>query len=478
MNSIKNADVVNMEELDMIKQIFNLPYEGAIFVDQQGIIRLVNDTLCTYLDLTHKQLIGHSIDEFKFDPNLMNVVKTGRPDLLAFYPHNKVLATRQPVIADNTIIGVVARYEVFDLTCVKKNLVDFDDYMNIISRLNTRDILQNVAKFMHELKSYQDEFNLEPVTGSSQEIIKGMSPIIKALRETILWIGSSPSSVLISGESGTGKELFAQSIHYSGARVERPFVKVNCAAIPEPLLESELFGYVEGAFTGARKGGKIGKFEQANGGTIFLDEIGDMALAMQAKLLRVLQEREIERIGDDHTIPIDVRVISATNKDLKWMINQGTFRPDLYYRLNVVNLYIPPLRERTEDIPILAQYYLEQLNRKLGLKIQSIEDDAMRVLLQYNWPGNIRELINVLETSMNFCRHSTLTSDTLPLFLHKQSVNEAPADYDLKSGKAAAEKERISMALNRSYGNRQQAAAILGISRTTLYRLMKKYQIE
>jgi len=478
MDSIKNTDVFNMEESEMLKQIFNLPYEGAIFVDHQGIIRLVNDTLCTYLDLTQEQLIGHHIDEFEFDPYLMNVINTGRPDLLAFYPHNKVLATRQPVIADNIIIGVVARYEAFDLTCVKKNLIDFDDYINIISRINTQDIMQNVAKFMHELKSYQDEFNLEPVAGAGKEIIKGMSPIIKALRETILWIGSSPSSVLISGESGTGKELFAQSIHYSGARAEKPFVKVNCAAIPEPLLESELFGYVEGAFTGARKGGKIGKFEQANDGTIFLDEIGDMPLSMQAKLLRVLQEREIERIGDDHTIPVDVRVISATNKDLKWMINQGTFRPDLYYRLNVVNLYIPPLRERTEDIPILVHYYLEQLNTKLGLKIQSIEDDAMRALLQYNWPGNTRELINVLETSMNFCRHATLTSDTLPLFLHRQSVDEIPVDYDLKSGKEVAEKERISTALKRSYGNRQQAAAILGISRTTLYRLMKKHQIE
>ena len=328
MDSIKNTDVFNIEESEMLKQIFNLPYEGAIFVDHQGIIRLVNDPLCTYLELTQEQLIGHHIDEFEFDPYLMNVVKTGRPDLLAFYPHNKVLATRQPVIADNIVIGVVARYEAFDLTCVKKNLIDFDDYINIISRINTQDIMQNVAKFMHELKSYQDEFNLEPVAGAGKEIIKGMSPIIKALRETILWIGSSPSSVLISGESGTGKELFAQSIHYSGARAEKPFVKVNCAAIPEPLLESELFGYVEGAFTGARKGGKIGKFEQANDGTIFLDEIGDMPLSMQAKLLRVLQEREIERIGDDHTIPVDVRVISATNKDLKWMINQGTFRPD------------------------------------------------------------------------------------------------------------------------------------------------------
>lgn len=308
--------------------------------------------------------------------------------------------------------------------------------------------------------------------------IIGSSRVISSLRETLLWIAASPSSVLITGESGTGKELFAQAIHYCGERAPNQFVKVNCAAIPENLLESELFGYVEGAFTGARKGGRIGKFELANKGTIFLDEIGDMSLAMQAKLLRVLQEREIEKIGGDHPIPVDVRVVAATNKDLAALIRQGLFRLDLFYRLNVINLHIPALRERKEDIPLLAEYFVKQFNEKLGLTVHGIDDKAMALLVGYNWPGNVRELSNVIETAMNFCRSTVLTAEALPSYiLHQQPAVSRFNESTLKTGLLATEYKQIKDALRASRGNRQKAAKMLGISRTTLYRLMKKHQL-
>lgn len=216
----------------------------------------------------------------------------------------------------------------------------------------------------------------------------------------------------------------------------------------------------------------------ANKGTIFLDEIGDMPLAMQAKLLRVLQEREIEKIGGDHPIPIDVRVVSATNKDLSALISQGLFRLDLFYRLNVINLHIPALRERKEDIPLLAEHFVKQLNEKLGLTVQGIDEKAMGLLMQYHWPGNVRELCNVIETAMNFCRSNVLTAEALPPYiLHQQSLGTESNTCNLKTGLMAMEYQQIRNALKASKGNRQKAAKILGISRTTLYRLMKKHQL-
>lgn len=463
------------EELGLYRWLFNLPYEGAIFVDQTGVIRLVNEAFCNYLEFNREDLLGHRIDQFNIDPGLIQVIQKRRPDMLAFYPNPKLLATRQPVGGRGQTLGALGRYVALDMKCIQRNIVDADEYIDIISRLETRDIMLNVNQFLAELNSYMDEFNRLNCSSVGVDRIKGLSSAIAALRETILWIATSPSSVLITGESGTGKELFAQAIHFHGERSESRFVKVNCAAIPDTLLESELFGYVDGAFTGARKGGKMGKFELANHGTIFLDEIGDMPLTMQAKLLRVLQEKEIERIGDERTIPIDVRVISATNKDLKWMINQGSFRPDLYYRLNVVNLHIPALRERKEDIPILADHFLAELNRRLGLSIRGIDKDAMQLLIRHNWPGNVRELINVLETSMNFCRLSTLEPESLPLYLRDREKRTSQ-ECSLKTALLDAEQERLRGALQVSRGNRQQAADILGVSRTTLYRLMKRHQ--
>jgi transcriptional regulator with PAS, ATPase and Fis domain len=278
------------------------------------------------------------------------------------------------------------------------------------------------------------------------------------------------------GESGTGKEMFARAIHNDSSRRGKPFVAVNCAAIPEGLLESELFGYEEGSFTGAKKGGKIGKFEIANGGTIFLDEIGDMQLHMQTKLLRVLQDQTIERVGGQYEIPIDVRVIAATHKDLYKMMKEGEFRYDLFYRLNVIPLVIPPLRERKEDIPLIMKYVLQKCTSKLNKSIIGFSPEANDILLNYYWQGNIRELENTIEYAVNMENSGFISANNLPAKFKRNKDNPSPSD-GLTSVKNL-EKEAILNALNAfGYKNKAAAAKAIGMSRATFYRKLREYEI-
>jgi transcriptional regulator with PAS, ATPase and Fis domain len=461
---------------DLFNQVLEMPYSGNIYVNKQGIIEWVNEMFSTYVRIKKDHLVGHKLEEYNIDPGLLEVMKKGKPDLLNFYPHPKLIAQRHPVYKDGKVIGAFGQYISLDMNCIRRHIFEAEEYINIISRLEARDIMFNINQFVIELNSYKDEFQKTHSTSIGIDNIRGKSPRIQTLKNMILTIASSPSSVLITGESGTGKELFAQAIHSHSDRADFPFVKINCAAIPESLLESELFGYVDGAFTGARKGGKMGKFELADNGTIFLDEIGDMSLPMQAKLLRVLQEREIERVGDTKTIPINVRVISATNRELKSMVNEGLFRLDLFYRLNVVSIDIPPLRERKEDIPEITNHIIKQLNQKLVQNVTRVAPNAMKLLMQHHWPGNIRELANVLETAMNFCRTSELSPDNLLFFddsLGEKQFEEQ--DIDLKSSVSNIEKSMVISALKANSGDRKAAASSLGVSRTTLYRMMKKH---
>ena len=290
----------------------------------------------------------------------------------------------------------------------------------------------------------------------------------------------SNSTVLIQGESGTGKELFARAIHFHSHRSKGPFIPINCAAIPEQLLESELFGYAEGAFTGAIRGGKSGKFELANKGTIFLDEIGDMPLHLQTKLLRVLQDHVIEKVGGKSQIPIDVRIITATNKDLEKKVFDGEFREDLFYRINVIPIHIPPLRQRIDDIHILVDYLLEKCNGKLGKNIEHIEDQVMKILKEYQWPGNVRELENTIEYAVNMCGTDIIKQEDLPkrLIVEKNRSKEIAAKPILSI--KDLEKREIIKAL-RYYQDKEQgisgAVEALGISRATLYRKIKEYKI-
>lgn len=304
--------------------------------------------------------------------------------------------------------------------------------------------------------------------------ILGVSPAIQAAKNCALRVAVGDSTVLLLGESGTGKELFARAIHSASTRSAGPFVAINCGAIPDSLLESELFGYEEGAFTGARKGGKPGKFELASGGTVFLDEIGELPLHMQVKLLRVLEERAVERLGGTRHIPVDVRVIAATNADLQQLVSAGRFRRDLYYRINVVPITIPPLRERPEDIEYLAQAFVRRYSQRLGRPVVGISEEALGVLKAYSWPGNVRELQNVIEYAVNFERGDTITPGSLPAEVLGAARERAEAVQSL----ALMEREAIEAALStfgRDGRGKRAAARALGIHLSTFYRKLKRY---
>ncbi|HBV96011.1 MAG: hypothetical protein JL50_05195 [Peptococcaceae bacterium BICA1-7] len=290
--------------------------------------------------------------------------------------------------------------------------------------------------------------------------------------------GNSISNVLLLGESGTGKEIFAQSIHNAGPRKSGPFLGINCAALPRGLIESELFGYAEGAFTGAKKGGNPGKFELADGGTLFLDEIGEMPLELQAILLRVLQENSIVRIGGKEIIPIDVRIIAATNKDLLKEVRMGNFRRDLYYRLNVLTINIPPLQERKDDIDILAMHFLNILNQRLNKDVKIISKEVFDIFSSYHWPGNIRELQNILERAINITSVSTISPASLPEFMLSSGGHQKNMVISSQVPLKEYEKQLITSLLEEHKGNRAKVAKTLGISRTTLYRKIDEYNIE
>jgi len=302
--------------------------------------------------------------------------------------------------------------------------------------------------------------------------IVGRSPAMQQIFASIMRVAPTRATVLLAGESGVGKDLIARAIHFHSPRKDRPFVKINCTALPENLMESELFGYEKGAFTGATTS-KPGKFEQADSGTVMLDEIGDVPANIQVKLLRVLQEREFERLGSNKTLHIDVRVIAATNRDLRVALEEGTFREDLYYRLNVVPLEIPPLRERKEDIPYLAEHFVEKLAPEMGNQITGITHAAMDKLMQYSWPGNVRELENVIERSIVMASGDKLDANDIRLDMNLRP-RQSNGDLTLPEGMSldTYEQELIRDALKRSNGNKSQAARLLGLTRNALrYRL-------
>ena len=335
-------------------------------------------------------------------------------------------------------------------------------------------LMQVVAKAL-EVRALRDENRqLKAELGRRYEFdnIIGRSPAMQEIFDTIERVAPTRATVLLAGESGTGKDLIARAIHFHSPRRDRPLVKINCTALPENLMESELFGYEKGAFTGANTS-KLGKFEQADTGTVFLDEIGDVPGAIQVKLLRVLQEREFERLGSNVVRHIDVRVIAATNQDLRAALEQGTFREDLYYRLNVVPINIPPLRERKQDIPFLASHFVKKLAPETGCRAESITDAAMAKLLSYHWPGNVRELENVIERSLVMCAGTELDAADIKLESAPRPRPTSEAHF-LPEGLSLDqyEQEIIREALRRADGNKSQAARLLGLTRNALrYRL-------
>ena len=337
----------------------------------------------------------------------------------------------------------------------------------VIDFIDKKDAIKNYNKINKDYKIMLDS-------------IIGESKIIKATKKEALMASKSTSTVLITGESGTGKELFARAIHNHSKRSENPFIAVNCAAIPDNLLESELFGYEEGAFTGAKKGGNLGKFELADKGTIFLDEIGDMSLHLQAKLLRVLQEKELNKIGSNSNKIIDVRVIAATNKNLEDMVSNGLFREDLYYRLNVIPINLPSLRERKEDISLLINFMVKEYAKKLDKNVDCVDEEVLEKLIKYKWPGNIRELQNIIEYTVNMSLSNTITIDLLPNKIKQKEKNKEIIESEEIETLDELERREIIKALNKYKDykkDKEIVAKVLGISRATLYRKLDKYNI-
>ena len=347
--------------------------------------------------------------------------------------------------------------------------LDFDELRFAMERAMDHRQLKEENRLLRE--TLGSHFDRQNIIGRSLAMVK--------LLETVAQVAPSEATILITGESGTGKELIAGAIHFNSPRKDGPFIKINCAAITETLLESELFGHEKGAFTGAYRK-KEGRFRQAHGGSLFLDEISEMSLAMQVKLLRVLQEREITRVGGEEVIKVDVRIIAATNKNLLREIEAGRFREDLYYRLNVVILNMPPLRERREDIPLLAQHFLEMFSEKNRKQIKGFTPQAMDRLLKYDWPGNVRELMNGVERGVVLSRAEYLDEEGLPMILKDASLSGEilPKDAILADMPLdEVEKATVLKTLELAGGNKSEAARRLGITRRTLHKKLKMYGV-
>jgi len=460
-------------ELEIIKElnrtldtVLNIINDGIVVVDRDGVVSLVNRVLADYLNTNVQDLVGRHVTEVLKNSRLHIVARTGIPELseIMSIGEDQLIVSRLPVIRNGSPVGAVGKI-IFPYR---------DEIKELVRKFNS---LQNkLSYYEDELKKASREiFDVSNIIAESPGMIRVLNEAKKVSR------GSS--TVLITGESGTGKELIARAIHAYSERRKCPFIMVNCAAIPENLLESELFGYAPGAFTGADRNGKPGRFELADKGAVFLDEIGDMSLNLQAKLLRVLQERSFERLGSTKTINVDVRIISATNKDLEKAIKEGSFREDLFYRLNVINLRLPPLRERPEDIEPLVGHIIDRLNRIMRTNITGVSVDAMKILKDYHWPGNIRELENVLERAVNFVTEGSIKPVHIPSHLLRCDLADIDggteyAEDTLVSRLRQAERDVILEALEKTGGNISRAAKILSVSRTHLYIKMDKLGIK
>lgn len=444
--------------------VLNIIHDGIIVVDERGNTTLVNQAMSDFLALRPEEVIGKHITDIMETSRLHIVASSGvseTSDVLTIQG-KPLIVSRMPIIKEGKVVGAVGK-AVFPQLAEVQELIE-----------KLRFLENKVTFFQEELQKNK----------TAQDIMKGIvaeSTEMKKLKQEILIVASSSSTVLITGESGTGKEGVAHAVHLCSDRCKEPFIKVNCAAIPENLMEAEMFGYVGGAFTGAAKAGKPGRLELADGGTLFLDEIGDMPLALQSKLLRVLQEREFERLGSTKSIKVNVRIIAATNKNLNRAISEGEFRADLYYRLNVINLHLPPLLERAEDIEPLTHFFISKFNHILKGNVMGIADDAMQTLLNYSWPGNIRELENVVERAVNYTRSGLIQLNHLPSQILSNSSSETQVitgtiRHQDKIGRI--ERNMIVVALEKAGGNKTKAAKLLNLSRSRLYDKLDKYDLK
>lgn len=458
---IRDYYYMKVEELNVqLDNIISNINEAVCVINKEGIVVLWNKKAEELYDVMSHEIIGKKITDFFPNAMMWKVLKDKKPIYNALHKPKEnsfVILSIFPVYIKGEFLGVVSTDR------------DVTEVIGLSQKL------EKVTNTLNYLKKEVDKYS----SNSFSHIIGKSDKILEKI-EIAKQVSKSDISILITGESGTGKEVFARAIHeYSGKK--GLFVPVNCSAIPSELLESELFGYEGGAFSGANKKGKIGLFELANNGTIFLDEIGEMPLFMQAKLLRVLQEKEIRRVGGTKSIKIDTRVISATNKDLKKLIKEGKFREDLYYRLNVVEIKLPPLRERKEDIVLLIDYFIEGICERNSLKLPKIDKEVYSILENYEWKGNIRELKNIVEYLIIFSKDGHISKDIIPNHIVlKNEYYRQKEEYllDLNEAIKRLEIELIKKALKISNSNKAEAAKLLNIPRSTLYYKIDNYNIK
>lgn len=451
ITSVETVKIIPFEARErQLKVVLDSIAEGILVIDHSGKIVSVNAAAENILKCDADKMLGHHLKEVLDDDMPLETLRTGVPYYTREFALNKLNK----------------RIHFFS-----SGLPIKDNKGNIIGVVATLKDISEVKELIHNM-TCQKTITFEDIIGNS--------PLLRDTIEVAKCIARSDSTVILRGESGTGKELFARAIHMASSRYHKPFVPVNCAALPGELLESELFGYSDGAFTGAKKGGKPGLFEYAGEGTIFLDEISELPLDLQVKLLRVLQENAVRRVGATEETPINCRVIAATNRDLEKMVSEGAFRDDLYYRINVVPVFIPPLRDRKEDIPVLANYFLNKLKQRVNKDIDEISPSAIEILENHDWPGNVRELENVIERAVNLTRGKVIGPEQIHFDTFKKNWDRIDLSGNKKQSlsKMLDEVERgILIKVLQRYSSSRKAAAFLDVSHTTILNKIKKYNL-
>lgn len=448
---------------NIVSQILKMTSDGFIITDTEGNVREINKQYADFFGKSRSEIIGKSILNIIPNSKMIDIVKHKFSEEDAVHKYidgeakgNSVIVSRSYVEDEdgNVVAGVAqVKFKVQTLAVAKKLMNEYE-----------------------ELEYYREEFQNQ----NRVDNIIGSDTKFREIVKECLKVAKTDIPVLLTGETGTGKEVMAKALHTNSLRYDKPFVSINCAAIPFELLESELFGYMDGAFTGAKRGGKKGKFQLANGGTIFLDEIGDMPSSMQAKLLRVLQEKEIEPLGSEKSIPLDVRVVAATRQDLEAKMKDGSFREDLYYRLSVFNIHIPPLRERGGDSLELAEFFLDELNHKYKT-YKTFSKAVKAYFLKYQWPGNVREVNNVVQSAYAISAENIIDINDIPARMLQQEKPAINLDKNKKSlGQMVDdyEKEVILELLKKHKGNCLEAAKEAGIHKSNFYRKLQKYGIK
>ncbi len=489
LSAIK-ADMFGREPEQFWKTVIDTMVDGLMIVDPEGVILAANQAMAELTGYRREELIGQPCLILKCH-SCLDAVILGRQKECELFKKGSVRRRKCTLEKkDGSPLQVLKNAAALKdrhgkVVAGVENFTDLSEVVakeRVVSHLR-RELSREDPAQVHPEKSpdmmqlFISRLRQELSRGDVFHGIIGKSPVMVQLFTLISAAAQSQAPVVIYGESGTGKELVAAAIHRLSPRHQGPFIKVNSAALNESLLESEIFGHVKGAFTGADRT-RVGRFEAASGGDIFLDEIGDLPLSTQAKLLRVLQEKVIEKVGDHLPVTVDVRVITATNKDLHRLMAQGRFREDLFYRIGVIPVHLPPLRERREDIPLLVKAFIDQARRKTRKPLTGIGEEALELLGAHDWPGNVRELINVIEYAFVLCPEGPIQKEHLPVLFSRTDAVPNQTRPAAAAARGAEERRRLIEAITQSGGKKSEAARLLGISRVTLWKLLKAHQIQ